>query len=345
VFTIERVGNPEIMTTLDIDIGFHNYEHVRPLMDGTVGIDGVAPEFHTAFVVSDIFERMIRGEEFGVSELGWTFYLRTLDQDDPPFIGLPIFLARQFRHSAIFVNTSAGIDTPRDLVGKTIGEFAIYGHDAGVAAKGMLADDYGVTPDRSRWLIGGFDYPIAPFDFVAQPHPDNVDVSRIPDGAALGPMLDAGEIDALISADIPDCVLSGSPNVARLFPEYRATEREYHRRTGIFPSMHIVVIRRDLAEANPDLIGSVYRAFTEAKDTVLQQYRQERILNHIDRPIPWISELYDQDREFFGDDWWPYGVAANRTTIDAVLRWNHEQGLTRRLMTCADVFAPELLDT
>ncbi|WP_319446806.1 MULTISPECIES: 4,5-dihydroxyphthalate decarboxylase [unclassified Mycobacterium] len=333
------------MSDLTLDIGFHDYQHVRPLIDGTVKIDGVDPTFHTAFVVSDIFERMIRNHEFGVAELGWTFYLRTLDLDDAPYIGLPIFLARQFRHSAIFVNTSKGIETPRDLIGKTIGEFATYGHDAGIAAKGMLADDYGVTPDQSRWVIGGFDYPIAPFDFVPEPHPTDVDVSRIPDGAALGPMLDTGEIDAMISADVPDCVLSGSPNVARLFPEYRSTEREYYRRTGIFPSMHIVVIRRDLAANNPGLAGNVYRAFCDAKELVLQRYRNERVLNHIDTPLPWVSELYDDDRALFGDDLWPYGVAANRTTIHAVLRWNHEQGLSKRRMTEADVFAPELLDT
>jgi hypothetical protein len=332
------------MSKLALDIGFHDYQHVRPLMDGRVSIDGVDPEFHTFFVVSDVFERMIH-DQFGVAELGWTFYLRTLDLEDPPFIGLPIFLARQFRHSAIFVNTTKGIETPHDLIGKTIGEFATYGHDAGVAAKGMLSDDYGVTPDQSRWVVGGFDYPIAPFDWIPEPHPDDVDVSRVPDGAALGPMLDAGEIDAMISADVPDCILRGSPNVARLFPEYRSTEREYYRRTGNFPSMHIVVVRRDLAAAHPDLIGNVYRAFCDAKDLVLEQYRSERVLNHIDTPLPWVSGLYDDDHDLFGDDWWPYGVAANHVAVDAVLRWNHEQGLSRRRMTEVDVFAPELLGT
>lgn len=333
------------MTTLELNIGFHAYEHVGPLMDGRVPIPGVDPTFHTAWVVSDIFERMIRGREFGVAELGWTFYLRTLDLDDPPFIGLPIFLARQFRHSAIFVNTTKGIESPCDLIGKTIGEFATYGHDAGVAAKGMLADDYGVTPEQSRWVIGGFDHPIAPFDFVPEPHPADVDVRRVADGAALGPMLDAGEIDAMISADIPACVLDGSPRVRRLFTDHRSTEREYFRRTGNFPIMHMVVVERELAATHPNLIADVYRAFTEAKDIVLEQYRRGRVLNHIDTPLPWISDLYDVDHALFGDDWWPYGISANRASIDAVLRWNHEQGLTRRRMTCEDVFAPELLDT
>lgn len=170
-----------------MDIGFHDYEHVRPLLDGTVSIEGVDATFHTERIVSDIFERMVRHREFGVAELGLTFYLRTLDLEDPPFIALPVFLGRQFRHSAIFVNTSSGIDSPYDLAGKTVGEFATYGHDAGVNAKGMLSDEFGVTADQCRWIIGGFDWPMAPFDFVPEPHPDNVEVTRAPEVRRWGP--------------------------------------------------------------------------------------------------------------------------------------------------------------
>ncbi|MGV9801978.1 4,5-dihydroxyphthalate decarboxylase [Mycobacterium sp. NPDC003449] len=333
------------MSGIALDIGFHNYEHVRPLIDGTVPIPGVSPTFHTARIVSEIFERMIRDNEFGVAELGLTFYLRTLDLDDPPFIALPIFLARQFRHSAIFVNRASGITTPRDLAGATVGEFAVYGHDAGVTAKGMLADEYGVTLDQCRWIVGGFDWPMAPFDFVPQPHPAGVEVTAAPDGKALGPMLAAGEIDALISADVPRCVIDGSPGVARLFDDYQPVERGYYLRTGIFPIMHTVVIRRDLLERHPELAQTVYDAFCQAKDLVAQQYRDGRMLNHIDQMMPWISKLYDDNRGLFGDDWWPYGVAANRTALDAFLRWHFEQGLSARRMHCEDLFVKELLDT
>jgi 4,5-dihydroxyphthalate decarboxylase len=333
------------MGNIDMDIGFHHYEHVDALMNGTVAIDGVSARYHTARVVSDIFERMIGGNEFGVSELGLTFYLRTLELDDPPFVALPIFLARQFRHSAIFVNTAAGIESPQDLAGKTVGEFAVYGHDAGVNAKGMLSDEYGLTPDQCRWVVGGFDFPIPPFDFVPQPHPADVEVVRAPDGRALGPMLEAGEIDAMISADIPHCVLAGSPNVARLFPDYRAAETDYYRRTGIFPIMHTVVIRRDLLARHPELAGSVYQAFCDAKEVVSRRYRDGRMLNHLDEMMPWISELYDDDVALFGDDWWPYGMAANRAPIDAFLRWHHEQGLSTRRWQRDEIFAAELLNT
>ncbi|ORA26633.1 4,5-dihydroxyphthalate decarboxylase [Mycobacterium aquaticum] len=333
------------MEVLDLDIGFRGYEHVRPLIDGAVPIEGVAPRFHTAAIVSDIFERMVRHRQFGVAELGLTFYLRTLDLPDPPFIALPVFLARQFRHSAIFVNRAAGIETPQDLAGKTVGEFAMYGHDAGVTAKGVLSDEYGVRPDQCRWVIGGFDWPMAPFDFVPQPHPENVTVTRAGASAALGPMLDAGEIDALISADVPACVIDGSPNVARLFDDYRPVERDYYQRTGIFPIMHTVVIRRDLVERHPGLARSLYQAFCDSKDVVAQQYRTGRIFNHIDVMTPWISALYDDNLSLFGADWWPYGVAANRRAVDAFLRWHFEQELSQRRWTCEDIFVEELLDT
>ena len=158
-------------------------------------------------------------------------------------------------------------------------------------------------------------------------------------------MLEAGEIDAFISADVPRCVLDGSPRVGWLFDDYPSVEAEYYRRAGIFPIMHTLVIRRDLARAYPGLAGSVYRAFCDAKEVAMQEYRAGRICNHIDVTMPWISALYDGNRRLFGDDWWPYGVEANRTSIDAFLRWHHEQGLSRRRLTCEDIFVQELMST
>lgn len=332
------------MSDLDLRIGCHRYDVARALFDGTVRIDGVDATFESARVISDIFERMVRDQAFDVAELGLSFYLRTLDLEDPPFVAIPVFPNRQFRHSAIFVNTASGITTPQDLAGRTIGEFAMYGHDAGVVAKGILSDEYGVTPEQSRWVIGGFDWPMAPFDFVPQIHPPNVDVTRAPDGEALGPMLEAGEIDAMISADVPQCVLNGSPKVARLFPDH-AVERDHYRRTGIFPIMHTIVIRRELVDRHPGLAEAVYRGFGAARDAAMESYRTERIFNHMGTNIPWLGELVDSNRGLFGGDGWPYGVDANRPTVDAFLRWHFEQGLSKRLLSCEEIFVPELLDS
>jgi 4,5-dihydroxyphthalate decarboxylase len=334
-----------MVDTQSLKIGGNNYDHIRALVDGTVKIDGVEATFESAPVVSDIFERMVAEQAFDVAELGLTFYLRTLDLDDPPFIAIPVFPARHFRHSAIFVNTSSGIDKPEALAGKTIGEFGMYGTDVGVWAKGILADDYGVTPEQSRWIVGGTNWPIAPFDFVPQLHPADVDVTPAPEGAALGPMLEAGEIDALFSVDVPDSVRKNSPQVAPLFPDTESVERDYFVRTGIFPIMHTVVVPRELLARTPGLANAIYRGFCDAKDVAMQHYRNGMTKQHMDIMIPWFTPLFEKNRHLFGEDWWPYGVEANRDTIDTFLRYHYEQGLSRRRLTCEDIFVPELLTT
>jgi hypothetical protein len=333
------------MSNLKLNFAFWNYDRTRALTDGTVKIDGVDPTFASDAIVSEIFERTVRKREFDVSELGLTFYLRTLDLDDPPFIAIPVFPNRFFRHSSVFVNKASGIVKPADLAGKTVGELLTYGHDAGVWAKGILADDYGLTPDRCTWIVGGTLQPQAPHDFIPQPHPDDVDVRPAPPGKALGPMLENGEIDALFSAIVPPCVLKQSPKVGRLFDDYEPVERAYFKRTGIFPIMHTVVIRRDVHEKNPGLAAAVYKAFSEAKDVAVKQYTAAAMFHQAPTMIPWLSRLFDENRALLGDDWWPYGVAANRTTVDTFLRYHFEQGLSKRRLTCEDIFVPELLET
>jgi ABC-type nitrate/sulfonate/bicarbonate transport system substrate-binding protein len=330
---------------MKLDIAFWNYDRTAALADGRVAIDGVDATFHSARIVAEIFERMIRGRAFDVSELGMTYFLRTMEADDPPFVALPVFPNRCFRHSAIYINKASGIERPEDLAGKTVGELALYGHDAGVMPKGILSDEYGVTPDQCRWIVGGIDFPLQPVDFVPQPHPAGVEVAWAAKDDDLGRKLEAGEIDALISADVPECVLRNSPQVGRLFEDYEAVERAYFRRTGIFPIMHTVVVRRDLAAAHPEVVRAVYQGFCDAKRVAAEQYVEAMTFNNMATMIPWFSKLLEEDRSLLGEDWWPYGMQANRNAVDAILRYHHEQGLTRRRLTCEDIFVPELLET
>lgn len=328
---------------IELKIAYWNYDRTRALLDGSVTIPGVEMIPASDTIVSDIFERMVRGREFDVSELGFTFYLRTLDVD-APFIALPIFPNRFFRHSAVFVNARSGIESPADLTGKTLGELRTYGHDAGVWAKGIFADDYGFAPHRNSWVIGGVLKPEAPHTFIPQPHPAGTDV-RDETAKTLDAMLESGEIDALFSAIVPPSILKGSANVRRLFADYEDVERAYYRRTGIFPIMHTVVIRRDLHARHPELAPAIYRAFCEAKEAAVKQYLGATMFHHAPIMVPWFSRLLSEDRRLMGDDWWPYGIAANRTAIETFLRYHYEQGLSKRRLTCEDVFVPELLDT
>lgn len=215
------------MPDMKLAIAFWNYDRTRGLMDGSIKIDGVKAHYHTARIVPEIFAGMIQQRAYDVSELGMTYFLRAIEVD-PAFVAIPVFPKRAFRHSAIYINKASGIERPEDLNGKTIGELALYGHDAGVMPKGILSDEYGFRPETCRWIVGGIDFPMKPIDFVPQPHPADVDVTWAGADDDLGKMLVSGKIDALISADIPASVLAKSPNVGLLFDDYEAAERGYY---------------------------------------------------------------------------------------------------------------------
>lgn len=332
------------MTLRKLDIAFWNYDRGQPLRDGAVKIDGVDATFHSGRTVVDIFKAMVKERAYDVSELGLTYFLRTMDLDDPPFRLLPIPLVRSFRHSAIYVNTSKGINRPEDLNGRTIGELALYGHDAGVMAKGVLSDEFGFDPRSCRWVVGGIDFPLEPIDWLPQPVPNGVQVAYVDAGADLGEMLARGEIDALIAADAPRCVLENQPGVGRLFEDYETIERDYHRRTGVFPIMHAVAVKTSLA-GDAALMRAIYQSFCDAKQTIADRLVKGMTFNNMTVMIPWLSRLIAQDRDTLGQDWWPYGIDANRATLDAFLRYHHEQGLSKRRWRIEDVFVPSLLNT
>jgi len=332
------------MTDRSLTVGLNRYEHTEPLFDKRVTIDGVDAALETPPLISDVFHRMAKGE-LDIAEYGLTYFLRTFDLDDSPFLALPIFPGRNFRHSGLFVNVDSGIERPEDLAGKTVGEFALYGSDLGVWMKGILADEYGVMPDQMDWVIGGTDHPMPSFDWIPQPVPHGVQVRHTDGDQALGAMLEAGEIDALLSVDVPQGLLDGSTKkIRRMFVDYEAVERDYYRRTGIFPMMHLVAIRRELAEV-PGLVESVYRAFGQAKEIVQEQYRANASKQHMAVITPWFSKLFAENRALLGEDWWPYGIDANRKAVDTFLRYHHEQGLSKRLLTSEDIFVPGLLST
>ena len=332
------------MSDLDLTIGLFRYDTTRALFDGSVTVDGAGATFASAATLPEIFQGLMQDHRYDVAELGLTFYLRSLEEG-APFAAIPAFPNRVFRHSCIFINRDSGITGPADLAGKTIGEFGIYGQDSGVWAKGILADEYGFRPEKNRWVIGGLDQPAAPFGFVPQVRPAGLDISDAPAGTSLSQMLRAGEIDALFTANVPQAVLDGAPEIVRLFPDYEQRERDYYRRTGIFPIMHTVAAPRDLLDAHPGLAARVYQALQQSKDVAADRYRQGRRLYQVQSMVPWTNALVEENRELFPADWFPYGISANQATIDAYLRYHHEQGLSGRRWTAREIFHPELLGT
>jgi 4,5-dihydroxyphthalate decarboxylase len=330
------------MANLPLRIATGNYDRVSALLDGTVRPEGIDLDQQVLFP-NEIFRRMLEDRAFDACEIGLTYYLRTLDLDDPPFIAIPVFPIRLFRHASIFVNANSGIETPKDLEGRRIGEVFCYGHDAGIWARGILADDYGVNFDDVKYTVGGVPHPLPHWDWLPNNPPPHVDVQQLPADQTLGPCLEAGEIDALFSALVPPSLLEGSANVRRLFEDFETVERAYFERTGIFPIMHTFIMRRDVYQENPWIARSLYDAFLAAKDHAAERYRSHDRHMHSYFMIPWLTSLRIANRELMGDDLWPYGLAANRAVLDTFLRYHFEQGLSRTRLTPEALFAPETL--
>ncbi|WP_019925239.1 hypothetical protein [Nocardia sp. BMG111209] len=332
------------MTTAHLDIAVTRYDNTRGLFDGSVAFDGLDVTLHSP-AIPEIFAGLVSGR-FDVAEFGLTHYLRARDTGSPDLVAIPVFPARAFRHSSIFVNTSKAITGPADLTGRTIGEFGMYGQDSGIWAKGILSDDYGFAPEHNRWIIGGLETPLpAPFAFTTHPHPDAVEVGFAPPGRTLAEMLDRGEIDALFASNAPTPYLAGSPNIAPLFPDHEARERDWYRRTGIFPMMHTIVARRELFEARPTLSRTLFDGFLTAKNVAAQRYREMRKLFQVTTMVPWMYHLFEENQALFPQDWFPYGTAANRTALETFLRYSHEQGLSAASHTVDELFAEELRNT
>lgn len=321
------------------------YETTDPLFTGEVTMPGVDLDLRTGRTLPEIFSRLLVDDEFDVAELGMTFHLRVLASGRDDFVAIPLFPNRVYRHSCVYVHAESGIEHPADLVGRTIGEFGIYGQDSGVWAKGILMDDYGFEPAANRWIIGGLEQPAPPFSFVPQSRPSGVDIVDAGPDQALGAMLERGEIDALFTANVPQAVLDGSTRIRRLFPDYEAIERDWHRRTGIFPMMHTIVVRRRLLEQQPEVVRAVYDGFVAAKEHTADRYRRMRRLFEVQSMLPWANALEEQNHTELGEDWWPYGVADNLASIEANLRYHHEQGIVDRRWSVDEFFAADYLNS
>lgn len=328
------------MSALKIDFASQDHEAVRPFVDGTVTIAGVDLTHHE-LPPPLMFSRLLGKGEFDVSEIAMGLYLSTLQMDEPPFIAIPVFITRSFRHGAIYVRTDGSIREPKDLIGKRIGEFNFYGHDAGLWAKGILGDEYGVPYDAYSYAIGGLSTPLPPPKWVPPPHaPPHVTIEHIGAQRTLDELLGAREIDAIVAPIQPPSMHGLNPTTKRLIEPAEEIERAYFQKTGIWPFMHTVVIRREIAAANPWLAKTLYDAFVQAKHIVMKRNEKANEQLHTTNMMPWLGLLQERVEHVMGNDWWPYGIERNRHILETAMRYHREQHQTGKYYTVEELFAP-----
>ena len=322
------------MEKLFLTVACGDYDRTKPLQDGSVEPEGIRLNY-VPMQSEEIFWRMGHHREFDVSEMSLSNHITMLGQGNSPFVGIPIFPSRFFRHSSIYYNVESGIKKPEDLKGKKVGT-PEYAMTAGVWIRGLFSDDYKVRPQDIRWFLGGQVEP-GRKERVKLDLPREISIQSIAEDRTLNSMLDSGEIDALISARSPASLGDGSGKVRRLFPNYKEVEIDYYKRTKIFPIMHIVVIRKDVYERHPWIARSLYKAFCEAKRRAVDNMH---ISNAHAYMLPWLACEREQLKQIFGSDWWPYGIEPNRHVLEALLRYLQEQGLLKKPLKVEDIFAP-----
>lgn len=327
------------MSKLKLTFGCWNYDRTRALMDGSVTPDGIDLNYLN-MPVEETFFRMLRHKEFEVAELSLSSYTVSLFSEARPFVAIPVFPSRFFRHSCIYVNANSGIREPKDLIGKRVGN-PEYQMTAPVWIRGILSDHYGVPVDSVSYFTGGEEEP-GRDEKIKLDLPPNIKVRRIGPEQTLSKMLLDGEIDALYTARMPSSFLNGGGKVKRLFEDYPQVERNYFRETGIFPIMHTVALRRDVYEANRWIAQSMMKALAESQRRTYEDLYETAALKTM---LPWLTSHVEQVKREMGEDFWPYGFEKNEKTLRTFLRYSFEQGLSRRLLEPQELFAPETLES
>jgi 4,5-dihydroxyphthalate decarboxylase len=329
----------DCMSKLQLTLACWDCDRTRPLIDGRVRPAGIDLDVKI-LRPREMFKRMLDNAEFDVSELSLANYAALKARGDCRFVAIPVAPSRMFRHSCIYLRPGAGIKTPGDLKGKRVGASS-YSSTAIVFMRGMLQHDYGVAPSDLQWFIGGSnDAPemnTSVEQLIALNLPKSIELQSIHDGDTLEGLLTGGKLDAIFSIYIPTMFQNGSPAIARLFPNFREVEQDYYRRTGIFPIMHTVVIRKDVHKEHPWVARSLYKAFCDAKDMAIRGLYDTDALRLV---LPWLIDHLEEARRELGDDFWAYGLEANRPALTAIGQYVYEQGLAPRSVEPDDLFLP-----
>ncbi len=317
------------MPRIHLTMAVGDYDRTRPLIDGTVQPEGIDLTVIPLPTPERMF-RMAHFEEFDICESSSAVFLAGRARGRR-WTAIPVFPHRRFRHSYVFVRKDAGIREPRDLIGRRVG-VAIYMNSAALWVRGILQHEYGVPLESITWVTGA-DEEIEDW----QP-PPGVRIERCPAGERLQNLLLRGEIDAQIFPDVLESFREGSERIARLWPNYKEVEQDYYRRTGIFPIMHVMIIRDAVLERDPWVATALMKAFQQAKELCYAYIRDQRKSS-----LAWYGALWEEERALLGPDPWPYTFAANRATLETLLQYAHEQGLIPARWAPETLFAPASL--
>lgn len=322
------------MSNLSLSLAMGDYDRTRPIYDGRVKIDGVDP---TCMLLSpeEMFFRAFRHQAFDISELSLSSYSISVASGEPHYVAVPVFLSRAFRHTSLYVRTDRGIDAPHDLKDRRIG-VAEYQLSANVWLRGILEDEYGVKPSDIEWVRGGMDTAGRP-EKIKVTLPPDVRMSEAPPGATLNAMLATGEIDGFIGPRAPGCFVDGHPQVDRLFRDSVGEAEGYFERTGIFPIMHVLGVRRSLTDVHPWLPGALLKAFTQAR-AMAQAALGDTSATKV--TMPFVEDNLARARRLMGPEIWTYGLAPNVKTLETFLRYHANQGLSPRKVEVPELFHP-----
>ncbi len=328
---------------LQINIAGYNYDRVRAIQDGQVGLEGTEVKFYTESIYAALRYAFGPERKYEVTEIGLLPFIRKyINEDYRAYTLIPVFISRIFRHRNVFVHVDSGIKKPEDLRGKRVGTPG-YGFSANTWIRGFLLDDYGVKAEDMQWIettesSDGATLPKAlnrhylPADFPLVKGPPGIDESEL---------LLSGGCDALITAITPRAFLEGHPKIKRLFPDVRAAEQAYYKKTRLFPIMHAVAIRRDVIKAHPWLPKAVFDMYCQAKH---RAYADMETTTALKITLPWVTQEFEDTRQLMGQNFWPYGIEANRKELELVMRYTYEQGLVKHRLKFEELFHPSTLD-
>ena len=323
------------MTDLPLTLACGPYDRTEAMQSGLIRPVGIDLNFLDIQAPREIFDRMVGNLEFDASELSSSEFITMTGAGDCPFVAIPVFPSKAFRHGFICINKQAGINEPKDLEGKRIG-VPLYTQTAAVWIRGHLQHDYGVDLSSIQWVQGAVEKAGSHGSPHARPllKPVTMEINKT--GKSLGDLLAEGEIDAVLGSRLPEN-LGEHPDLVRLFPDYRAVERDFYRRTRIHPIMHLIAIRRDVHERNPSVAQSLYDAFCKAKDWALDMMRFSGAQRYM---LPWLYADIDEIDEIFDGDPWPYGIEANRPTLESLVQYMADQNFIAETMPIEDLFVP-----